>query len=40
MGSFDKGLVTLPSAIAEELGDRVVTGWKLESIDRSGDRFQ
>ncbi|KFM28024.1 Protoporphyrinogen oxidase 1, chloroplastic [Auxenochlorella protothecoides] len=40
VGSFDKGLVTLPSAIAEELGDRVVTGWKLESIDRSGDRFQ
>lgn len=32
VGSFAKGLQTLPSAIADKLGDRVKLGWVLEAV--------
>ncbi|BBM99442.1 protoporphyrinogen/coproporphyrinogen III oxidase [Marchantia polymorpha subsp. ruderalis] len=37
VGSFRKGLSTLPNAIAAKLGDKVKVNWKLESIEKSGD---
>ncbi|MCO5567268.1 hypothetical protein L7F22_020958 [Adiantum nelumboides] len=35
VGSFRKGLMTLPKAIAEKLGSSVKLNWKLESIQRA-----
>lgn len=36
VGSFQKGLITLPNAIADRLGDKVVkTSWKLAGIKKS-----
>eukprot|EP00250_Pteridium_aquilinum_P014857 c22239_g1_i1 orf=242-1966(+) len=41
VGSFRKGLMTLPKAIAEKLGSNVKLNWKLESIQRaSGGGFE
>ncbi|KAL2650754.1 hypothetical protein R1flu_018882 [Riccia fluitans] len=37
VGSFRKGLITLPNAIAAKLGDKVKVNWKLESIEKFGD---
>lgn len=35
VGSFRKGLITLPKAIAEKLGSSIKLNWKLESIQRA-----
>ncbi|MCO5576364.1 hypothetical protein L7F22_030174 [Adiantum nelumboides] len=35
VGSFCKGLMTLPKAIAEQLGSSVKLNWKLESVERA-----
>ncbi|KAI5067353.1 hypothetical protein GOP47_0017881 [Adiantum capillus-veneris] len=41
VGSFRKGLTTLPKAIAEKLGSNIKLNWKLESIQRaSGGGFE
>ncbi|CAI7795808.1 unnamed protein product [Closterium sp. NIES-54] len=34
VGSFQKGLITLPTGIANKLGDRVRLGWKLTAIEK------
>ncbi|GJP36109.1 hypothetical protein CLOM_g20634 [Closterium sp. NIES-68] len=34
VGSFQKGLITLPNGIANKLGDRVRLGWKLSAIEK------
>ena len=40
VGSFKKGLATLPSAIADKLGpDRVALNWQLKSIEKEGEKF-
>lgn len=37
VGSFKRGLATLPSAIADKLGaDRVALNWQLKSIEKEG----
>ncbi|MCO5549221.1 hypothetical protein L7F22_002687 [Adiantum nelumboides] len=35
VGSFRKGLMTLPKAIAEKLGSSVKLNWKLESVEKA-----
>ncbi|CAM6082300.1 unnamed protein product [Calypogeia fissa] len=35
VGSFQHGLITLPNAIADRLGDKVKTNWKLVDIQKS-----
>ena len=37
LGSFKKGLVSLPKAAQEKLGDRLRTSWKVESISKGED---
>jgi oxygen-dependent protoporphyrinogen oxidase len=37
LGSFKKGLVTLPKTVASKLGERVRTGWKVESVAKEAD---
>jgi protoporphyrinogen/coproporphyrinogen III oxidase len=37
VGSFASGLQTLPKAIADKVGDRVVCDWKLTSIAKGSD---
>ena len=40
LGSFRKGLQTLPNAIANILGEsRVKTGWSLSKLGKDGDEF-
>ncbi|KAH7284143.1 hypothetical protein KP509_34G041000 [Ceratopteris richardii] len=39
VGSFRKGLITLPKAIADILGSRVKLNWKLESIQRASGGY-
>ncbi|CAI5485626.1 unnamed protein product [Closterium sp. Naga37s-1] len=34
VGSFQKGLITLPTGIANKLGDRVRLGWKLTATEK------
>ncbi|CAK9205313.1 unnamed protein product [Sphagnum troendelagicum] len=36
VGSFQKGLITLPKAIAANLGDKVRVNWKLTTIQKAG----
>lgn len=36
-GSFRKGLSTLPTAIAQELGDKVKLQWKLTQLEKNDD---
>jgi len=41
LGSFRKGLQTLPNRVAETLGkDRVKTGWSLEKIEKENGMFK
>ncbi|KAG0568291.1 hypothetical protein KC19_6G009900 [Ceratodon purpureus] len=35
VGSFKKGLITLPNAIAAQLGDKVKVNWKLTTIKKT-----
>jgi len=39
LGSFKKGLVTLPKTVAEKLGERVRLGWTVESVAQDGDNY-
>ena len=39
VGSFRKGLKTLPEAIERNLADRIRTDWVLETIDKAGAGF-
>eukprot|EP00249_Psilotum_nudum_P014740 c24977_g1_i1 orf=242-1966(+) len=39
VGSFRKGLITLPVAIAEKLGDRVKLNWKLQSVQKNSREY-
>ena len=40
VGSFRRGLQTLPNAIGRTLGDRVKLGWTLKDIDRSAGGYK
>ena len=37
VGSFRKGLVTLPKAIERALGDRICLQWKLTGVSKAAD---
>eukprot|EP00898_Chlorokybus_atmophyticus_P003482 jgi/Chlat1/4134/Chrsp269S00292 len=39
VGSFRKGLITLPNAIAARLGDKIKVNWKLKSLQKKGNLF-
>jgi len=39
LGSFRKGLLALPRAVQEKLGDKVRVGWKVESVNKEGDMY-
>ena len=39
LGSFKKGLVQLPQAVEQRLGDRVRLGWTVESVAQDGDSY-
>ena len=39
LGSFRKGLLQLPTAVADKLGDKVKTEWKVESVSQDGDGY-
>lgn len=40
VGSFRKGLATLPNAMAAKLGDAVRCGWELTAVAKEGELFR
>lgn len=40
MGSFRRGLKTLPDAMAAKLGGAVRTSWDLKAIAKEGDVYK
>lgn len=40
MGSFRRGLKTLPEAIAAKLGDAVHCNWALKGIEKEGSVYK
>jgi protoporphyrinogen oxidase len=40
VGSFRRGLRTLPDAMAARLGDAVRTSWQLKAVSKEGDIYK